>query len=105
MDDALLPAQVRAGRVLFELGYELTSDRMRRFAARVLEVIEDEPGTPVARIVEQGLEGIEDGPAALVAADPDLVQLQLPRPASTTFEAATLALEALVEQMMAARQR
>ena len=104
MDDELLPAQVRAGRVLFELGYELTSERLRQFTARVLEVIEKEPETPVERIVEQGLQETEDGPAALVAADPDLVHLQLARPASTTFEAATLALEALVAQIAAAGQ-
>jgi hypothetical protein len=43
------------------VGSELPSERLRRFAAHVLEIIEKEPEAPVARVVEQALEGIEDG--------------------------------------------
>jgi hypothetical protein len=91
-----VPAQ-EAKRVLFALGMELPGLRTIALAERLLAATSEEHGARIARAIA----GIEDGAVALVAAEPELRCMRLPRPAMSVGEAADVVVRLLSERILA----
>jgi hypothetical protein len=89
-----------ANRALFNAGLELPGRRLQHFAQRLLAAADASPEDPADELVRHAMTGIEDGPAALVAEEPELRDQPLTPPAATVSEAAETALYALGAQLV-----
>jgi hypothetical protein len=94
-----------AKRALFRLGHELPGERLRRFATDLLVATRNRPDASPEVLVDEAIGAIENGPATLVAEEPDLRTAPLDPPATSVDDAASAAVSALGHQLIATYRR
>ena len=87
-----------AKRRLFAAEYELPGRRLQLSVADLLEARAGMPQASVDELVKAATSGIEDGPVALVAQEPELRRRQTP-PVTSVEDAARTALAGLAADL------
>jgi hypothetical protein len=94
-----------AKRALFIAGLELPGRQLQLFVTRLLSHADESASASPRELVATAISGLETDPVAVVAEEPELRDLVLPRPGRTVSEAAEEALHALGEQLVIAYRR